>query len=63
MNLEIGTKVIYNFPEGKKTTAGEIIFIGETVIHLKSYEGFIIKIRWSNFDNIKEVEDSNILVA
>jgi len=63
MNFEIGTKVIYNFPESDKTTAGEIIFAGETIIHLKSYEGYIVKIRWSNFENLEIVDNSEILVA
>lgn len=63
MNYEVGTKVSYTFPEGNKTTIGEIIFVGETTIHLKSYEGFLIKIRWINFDNIQKIENSEILVA
>ncbi|MFA8343783.1 MAG: hypothetical protein ACEPO8_12505 [Rhodothermaceae bacterium] len=63
MNFEIGTKAIYNFPESGKTTAGEIIFVGETTIHLKSFEGFIIKIRWSNFENLEVVDNSEIMVA
>ena len=63
MNFEVGTKVSYSFPEGNKTTIGEIVFVGEETIHLKSVEGFLIKVRWMNFDNIQEIDNSEILVA
>ena len=63
MDLQIGNQVSYSFPEAKKTTVGKITFVGEEIIHIKSFEGFIVKVKWGNFNNIKKIDNADILVA
>lgn len=55
--MNIGDKVRYTFPMSDKKSVDAIIeFLGETVIHLKSSEGYKIKVNWINFDNIQRTE-------
>ena len=55
--LNKGDEAIYQFPQNaEKKVRGTIEFLGETVIHFKTVEGYSIKITEQHFDNILPIE-------
>jgi hypothetical protein len=57
MLLNEGDEAIYQFPLDKeKRVKGIIEFLGETIIHFKTIEGYTIKISEKHFDNLFPVE-------
>jgi len=55
--LNKGDEAIYQFPQNTdKKVRGTIEFLGETVIHFKTVEGYSIKITEQHFDNILPIE-------
>lgn len=59
MPFNKGDEAIYQFPlNAKKRVKGIIKFIGSTIIHFKSDEGYIIKISWKYFENIFPIEST-----
>lgn len=62
MNLNVGDKVKYTFPMNVEKTINAIVhFKGETVIHLKSEEGILVKVQWKNFDFIQPANDIGVI--
>lgn len=57
MILREGDEVIYQFPlNTDKRVQGTIEFLGETVIHFKTVEGYSIKISEQHFEHIFPLE-------
>ncbi len=57
MDIKIGDKIIYTFPNSEKepgdSITGLIEFIGETFVSMRSEENVQIKISYKNFHLIK----------
>ncbi|MBU0472580.1 MAG: hypothetical protein KKF62_00305 [Bacteroidetes bacterium] len=57
MLLQEGDEAIYQFPQNaEKCVKGIIEFLGDTVIHFKTVEGYSIKITRQYFDNLSAIE-------
>lgn len=53
MVLIEGDEAIYQFPlNTEKQVKGIIEFLGETIIHFKTEEGYMIKIQEKHFENL-----------
>ena len=54
MILKEGDAVTYKFPlNNERIIKGVIEFLGETTIWIKSEEGFSVKVKWKDFENIE----------
>ncbi len=57
MELRIGDKVVYSFPNPdpnvKKTVTGIVEFLGESFIFLRCADNSQLKISYKNFDCLK----------
>lgn len=57
MVLNEGDEAIYQFPlNEEKKVKGIIEFLGDTIIHFKTVEGYTIKISEKHFDNLSPIE-------
>lgn len=57
MLLLEGDEAVYQFPQNaEKSVKGTIEFLGDTVIHFKTVEGYSIKITKQYFDHLSAIE-------